>query len=130
MTDEAPAPSLYTRFSTTGARLVLALVAILFLLGLPAGGGKPPAAYGAKGPGDKDLYRAIVHRVKLGEPYPRAAVEEHRARGYPLRPFVVVRPPALAIMLSWAPNLLVVYVLEALLMIATIWAWVVRLRPG
>jgi hypothetical protein len=130
MTSRAPAPTTYARLSKTSARLVLALVAAVFLLGLPtgSGGGKPPASYSASGPGDKDLYRAIVHRVKLGEPYARAAVEEHRARGYPLRPFVVVRPPALAIMLSLAPNLVVAFVIEILLVLATVWAWVRRLR--
>jgi hypothetical protein len=130
MSDRASAPTLFARFSTPGARLTLALVAALFLLGLPTGGGKPPASYEASGPGDKDLYRAIIHRVKFGEPYARAAVEEQRARGYPLRPFVVVRPPALAVMLSWAPNLLVPFGVEVLLVIATVWAWAVRLRPA
>ncbi|MGA2952803.1 MAG: hypothetical protein ABSD80_11280 [Caulobacteraceae bacterium] len=132
MTDRAAtvAPTLYRNFTKIGARLVLALVAALFLLGLPAGGGKPPASYGSKGPGDKDLYRAVIHRVHLGEPYPQAAVEEHRARGYPLRPFVVVRPPLLAVMISWAPNLIVPFVIEILLVLATVWAWAVRLRSS
>jgi hypothetical protein len=131
MTDQAaPAtPTLYVRFSETGARLALALVATLFLLGLLTGGGKPPPSYGSHGPSDQDLYRAVIHRVKMGEPYPRAAVEEHRLRGYPLRPFVVVRPPTLATMLSWAPNLVVPFVLEILLVAAAVCVWVLRLRP-
>jgi hypothetical protein len=128
MTSRTAAPTLYARFSTTGARLTFVLIAALFLLGLPTGGGKPPASYGSKGPSDQDLYRAVIHRLKQGEPYPRAAVEEHRRRGYPLRPFVVVRPPLLAVALSWAPNLILPFILEILLVIAAVWAWVARLR--
>lgn len=49
---------------------------------------------------DGDLYRAIVARMAGGAGYYDAAVAEHRARGYPLRPFVTVRPPLLAAFLS------------------------------
>ncbi len=53
---------------------------------------------------DITLYRAIVERVKRGEAYEAAAVAEQRIGHYPLKPFVVVRPPALAVALSWLPN--------------------------
>ncbi len=53
---------------------------------------------------DITLYRAIVERVRHGQPYEAAAVAEQRIGHYPLRPFIVVRPATLAVMLSWLPN--------------------------
>ncbi len=46
--------------------------------------------------GDLALYAAISERVMAGEDYYQAAVDEQRARNYPLRPFVTVRLPTLA----------------------------------
>jgi hypothetical protein len=45
---------------------------------------------------DAGLYEAVAARVAHGESYYSAAAEEQRERGYPLRPFVTVREPALA----------------------------------
>ena len=42
---------------------------------------------------DLALYGAVLNRVTAGEDYYQAAASEQRARGYPLRPFVTVRPP-------------------------------------
>ena len=50
---------------------------------------------------DADLYRAIDARVAAGEDYYRAAAHEQRARGYPLKPFVTMRPPLLAQVSGW-----------------------------
>ena len=121
-------PTLYARFSKSGARTALALVAVLFVLGLPTGAGRPPASHASSGPKDFALYRAVIQRLRRGEPYPLAAVEEQRARGYPLRPFLVVRPPALAVMLSWAPNLITPFAIEILLVVAAVGVWAARLR--
>ena len=52
--------------------------------------------------GDLALYAAISERVMAGEGYYHAAVDEQRARNYPLRPFVTVRLPTLA----WMHNAL------------------------
>lgn len=46
--------------------------------------------------GDLVLYRAIDDQVRQGQGYYAAAARLHRAKGYPLRPFVTVRPPLLA----------------------------------
>ena len=46
--------------------------------------------------GDLALYERIGDRVKQGEDYYTVAAEEHRARNYPVRPFVTIRPPTLA----------------------------------
>jgi hypothetical protein len=45
---------------------------------------------------DVRLYRDVAGRVSRGENYYEAAAAEQRRHGYPLRPFITVRPPALA----------------------------------
>ena len=116
----------------TAAAGLLALVAILIALGLWIPTSTAPAV--AKGTQtDLALYQAIVKRVRNGEPYEHAAVAEQRARGYPLKPFFVVRPPTLAVLLAAIANGRIAQALETLLAAAVIFAWTVRLRalgPG
>lgn len=45
---------------------------------------------------DNGLYLAIIDRVKGGDGYYEAAVSEQGQRGYPLRPVMTVREPALS----------------------------------
>jgi hypothetical protein len=45
---------------------------------------------------DVQLYRDIAGRVSRGENYYNAAAVQQRLHRYPLRPFITVRPPALA----------------------------------
>lgn len=47
---------------------------------------------------DLDLYAAIIGRVSNGEDYYEAAAEEQRANHFPLKPFVTMRMPTLAVM--------------------------------
>lgn len=54
----------------------------------------PPASARAKG--DMALYSRVAARVAAGEGYYAAALAEHRASGYPTRPFVTIRLPTLA----------------------------------
>ncbi len=54
------------------------------------------ASEGQGGDGDLALYRRISERVTAGEGYYAAAVSEQRASNYPVRPFVTVRLPTLA----------------------------------
>jgi MFS family permease len=84
-----------------------------------------PAPSQAHPPGatDAGLYRAIVARVRKGQDYETAAVAEHRRLGYPLRPFVVVRPPALATALAALPYAGYVMALYAALALAAVLAW-------
>jgi len=90
------------------ARTLLALLGLGLLLCLwvsrtplpdPA-----PSHLHPPGTTDAGLYRAVVERVRQGQDYETAAVSEHRRLGYPLRPFVVVRPPALATALASLPQ--------------------------
>jgi hypothetical protein len=81
------------------------LLALLLLISV--GLTLPPASApgGAPVGGDAALYRQVAARVASGENYYRAAAIEHRASGYPLKPFTAVRPPLLAEMAaSLGPN--------------------------
>jgi hypothetical protein len=55
-----------------------------------------PGSRPASAKGDMALYGRIAVRVAAGEGYYAAATAEHRASGYPTRPFVAVRLPTLA----------------------------------
>lgn len=106
----APDDRFRTRFAAwrpAAARVVLAVLAAWVLYGAALGlvpGLAPasPTAVTAPGetPGGTDvaLYRAIAERVSQGESYYAAAAAEHRLRDYPLKPFVTVRPPTLALL--------------------------------
>lgn len=71
------------------------LVALVGLIGwgLLLSPGRPS---GQPGAGDADLYRAIVTRLRSGQPYHAAAAAEQRQRGYPVHPFTTMRQPLLA----------------------------------
>jgi len=118
-------------FGKFAARLALALFVALFLIGLPEGAGSGPKT--ADWPGDTALYRAVIQRLRHGEPYETAAVAEMRARRFPLRPFLVVRPPALDVLLSWLPDGMIPAMVELVLALNVVAAWTWRLRgapPG
>jgi hypothetical protein len=99
-----------------GAALVLALTlgvaaaASLSMASVSVGGIAGPGREAAlsapassqRARGDMALYARISARVAAGEGYYAAALAEHRASGYPTRPFVTVRLPTLA----WAQALL------------------------
>lgn len=83
----------------------------------------PPSRAHPPGTTDAGLYRAIVARVRSGQDYEAAAVAEHRRLGYPLRPFVVVRPPALATFLALSPEPAYAVALYGCLVVAVVLAW-------
>ena len=77
---------------------------------------------------DPALYRAIAARVTGGEGYYRAAVAEHRARAYPLRPFVAIRLPTLALVTAAVGGTKAVGPIFVLLAWLTLGVTVLRLR--
>ena len=120
--------SRFAGLSRPAAMGLLALVAIVIALGLWSPTTVTPSvANGAQN--DLALYRAVVARVRKGEAYEHAAVIEQRARGYPLRPFFVVRPPTLAELLALTPDQNIIRLVEAFLATTVIFAWTVRLSP-
>jgi len=102
---------------------LLALIAYGLWLTAHAAPAVPPA-HAVNGP---KFYGTIVERLRAGQDYEHVAVSELRAEGGPLKPFVTVRPPALAVALSllpnpsWGPFALKAAALAALL------AWSIRL---
>lgn len=81
---------------------LLAAVAALLVLGLSIALTPHPKA--PPGGADGRLYDAVIGDLARGEPYYAAAVREQRRAGFPLRPFLTVRPPALATGLALLPN--------------------------
>ena len=77
---------------------------------------------------DTQLYLDIAEQVATGTPYHRAATELQRAHNFPARPFVTVRPPALAQMAA-AAGWPVLHGAALALLAAAVAAWFAALRP-
>lgn len=116
----------FAGFPRLAAALILVALAAVIALGLPMTSAPAHTARGG-GADDLSLYRAIVQRVRNHEPYEAAAVAELRAGHYPVRPFVAVRPPLLALALARLPNERAADLCLALLAMAVVGAWVYRL---
>ena len=71
---------------------------------------------------DLALYDRIIARVRSGEDYYAAAIEEQRAGDYPVRPGLAVRLPTLAFAHAYLGET-VLQGLAALLLVLTGWAW-------
>ena len=127
--------SRFVGLSRIAAALILVALAATIALGLgetaaparaaPARAAQTPA--NPAGASDLSLYRAIVQRVRRHEPYEAAAVAELRAGHYPLKPFVAVRPPLLALSLARLPDEKTADLCLALLAMGVVGAWVYRL---
>jgi hypothetical protein len=113
-------PSRFAGLGPWSARLILA--GLILLMGYGITLTTPPSDRGGKtdatttGPGfrDIDLYQEIIVRVSKGENYYPAAVSEHRKQGFPLRPFVTVRPPLLASLTAFFGNEALSFALQGL----------------
>ncbi len=120
-----------TRLAFIGRKPAIAILLGLLLwiaLGVSLGDDpstRPPTPAGR---GDVDLYRAIDIRMLHGEGYYQAAATEHRARGYPLRPFVTVRMPTLAWVSTLTGSLSRAAMLEMLLATVSVGMTIFRLR--
>ncbi len=123
-------PSRFAALSQSGARaalmLVVALIAATWLaLALPT----TPRGAGTNHGTDMGLYAAIVDGVRHGGPYYAVAADAMRAGGYPLKPFVTMRLPTLAVTIAAMPPFAVAGILYALAT-ATMIAWYRRLRTA
>ena len=142
--DAAPPYDRFGQWPRWAARAVLAIAAIVLLaaaLTYPAeeaaldrsSAAESPVSPAQDGVRDDDLqlYERIAERVREGENYYAVAVEEQRARDFPVRPGFAVRLPTLAFATAWLgeTGLTAAAVLLAL---ATLWAWWRRLgdEPG
>ncbi|TGX50400.1 hypothetical protein E5A73_18495 [Sphingomonas gei] len=107
------APSRFAAIGKGRARIALGVLALLLLACLTALTVPDPTAI-ATGPAtsqsdqtDLMVYEKIVAGVKGGGDYYTVATDTLRAGGYPLRPFLTVRLPSLAVVQAalpdWAP---------------------------
>lgn len=129
-------PSRFARWSAGRARAVLGIVLALMALCLLSPDlrtpdpNAPPAPVIAIADSDLGLYDAVAERVRHGGDYYQAAAQEMRARpGYPLRPFVTVRPPLLAELQATLPRVVATALLY-LLIVAVALAWMVRITEA
>ena len=127
-------PTRYADLSRVQARMAFALFVLMLIASLIAVGSPAPRADAGPeaapfGQGRLLVDQSVVQGVRSGVPYYVAAAEAQRIAKLPLRPFVTVRLPTLAVVQASLPPLLVTLAL-LLLCIATIIAWTVRLRPA
>nr|WP_132897764.1 hypothetical protein [Sphingomonas sp. PP-CC-3A-396] len=123
-------PSRFAAMSQSGARatlavFVIAIMATWLALSVPTA----PRATGADHGTDMALYVGIVDGVRHGGPYYAVAADAMRAGNYPMKPFVTMRLPTLAVVAAALPAFAVVAMLYALAT-ATLIAWYRRLRPA
>jgi hypothetical protein len=113
-----------------GRSALAGLLALMIGIGLFATLRASPASPPQGGAQYRDtaLYRTIDHRVLGGESYYAVAVAEQRAHGFPLRPFITLRPPTLAWVIVAAGGFDHALLLLRLLMAAAIAAFALRLR--
>jgi len=128
--------SRFAAISAKGAKWVLGVLLALILASLwpaaqhpkssvqPVSTAKSEQKTAKSGDAEADLalYKAIVGRMQAGENYYAVAADEQRKRGYPLKPFVTVRQPTLALVLAslgstWG------YVMELALGLAVLFVW-------
>jgi hypothetical protein len=135
----------FGRWPPLPARMVLLAFALLLALaawphiaslgrsgeGASATGAASALATGPERDQDLELYQRIIERVAAGEPYHKVAVEEQRARNFPVRPGLAVRLPTLAFLSAWLGKW-GIYGAAVLLGLGTLWAWWRRLgeEPG
>ena len=137
----APEYDRFAHWPRGAARALLAATVLLLLAAVwtaPSAAPAPPVAVVA-GPDsaaperdtDLQLYDRIAERVGAGENYYAVAIEEQRARDFPVRPGLAVRLPTLAF-LSASLGPAGMMVLAAALGIAVLGAWWRRLgeEPG
>ena len=126
-------PSRFAGLSRSQARwalalLVLLLGATLLALAVPAPAGAPEDGTGEVQT-DVALYDSIVSAIRGGGDYYGVAAKELRRGGYPLKPFITFRLPALAVIQAHISPMVIQAVLFALIA-ATAGAWFVRFRAA
>ena len=104
--------------------IVLALAAAI-VAGLfgPMQTGKPAPDIALS---DCAFYTQVIGRLRAGEPYYAAAMDELRQRGQPVKPFVTVRPPTQAVLLAALPSEAARILCVRALAIAVLLAWMSR----
>jgi hypothetical protein len=111
------------------AAALLIVVALLMIAGLALNPHPGTGTITAPGHGhDALLYERIVRDVAAGQSFYHAAPLALRQEGYPLRPFMAIRPPLLAVSLARLPDEAARRGVLAGLAGLTLAAWAWRLR--
>ena len=129
------APTRFHRIDRRTARYWLIALAILMLAaatalvtpGPPAASPDPAARVSNQA--DVLLYQQIASAVRAGENYYSAAAAAQRRDGYPVRPFMTMRLPTLALIEATLPAPMVLLVV-ALIALAVIVTWYRRLATA
>jgi hypothetical protein len=108
-----------------GAVLIAAVALAVLGLGHPY---KPARTHWAMANTDVGFYNRVIDRMHHGQPYEQAAIVEQRASGYPVKPFIAIRPPLLAYILAALPSERVADILLAVLAALVVGAWAFRLK--
>lgn len=123
----AASPERFGAFGRAGALAVV--LALLGLIGLGlATGATPVPPKGGPPSNDSTLFLHVLDDLRNGEPYYAATVREQRAVGYPLKPFITVRLPTLAVAMALLPTPDLRRLLAGALSVVTLAAWAWRLR--
>lgn len=124
MITDATQRILHDRWSMLRSFAALAILAIFIAL-IAVGLSLRAGTSGPQGHSDLALYKSIIQDVWSGESYYGAVVREHRTNGYPLRPFIAVRPPVLALLMATLPDEMTRRLILIGLGIITLaaWAW-------
>lgn len=126
------APSRFSGLTPARARLCLAVLVLLMLAsatalitpGPPAASHDPASAVSDRA--DVMLYQQVAAGVRGGGNYYAVAAEAQRQNGYPMRPFVTMRLPTLALIEARLPSPLA-FILISLIAAAALFAWWLRL---
>lgn len=121
------APSRFADLPSNRARILLALLVLLVVASLIDFSARPASRQNAPRHTDVALYAAIVEGVRSGGDYYTIAADAQRRNNYPVRPFVTVRLPTLALLEGHLPSRAMQILLGALCAAAFV-AWAVRLR--
>jgi hypothetical protein len=129
------APSRFARVSKRHARWWLAALALLIVLAATAiiTPGPPPThhdpAEAAADRADVLLYQQVVAGVRGGGNYYNVAADAQRQNGYPVRPFVTMRLPTLAMLQATLPDWLTIALIYGIAA-GAMFAWYVRLEDA
>ena len=123
------AASRFASMNRWWARAILVLLALAMAVPLIQTQAPVPPRTGATDDNaDVQLYQHIVDRVRAGGNYYAVAADAQRKGNYPLKPFVTMRLPTLALFQASLPGTWAVQIAFWALFAATVAAWVVRLR--
>ncbi len=130
-------PTRMASLTRRNALIAAAILALLLLISLTAlvSPGPPPVQSTTHGGiakvddrADVLFYQSVVAGLRGGGDYYQVAADQQRASGYPMRPFVTMRLPTLAVVQAALPDWATILLLYALVA-GVLLAWLARFKP-